>query len=108
MLKLSYLAFFFIRDGGPFSICFDDETLDKTEKLLYKRLNEITSCKVPKMVDPTQSSFKCTKICDYFKDGSCKAINTLIKKKGIGAAIAEHTATGHHVSNYNAPGEIKE
>jgi hypothetical protein len=114
-VKNVIVTIFFIRDGGPFSLCFENSNLDIVEGLLYNRWKEISTCPLPEMVDPTQKDFRCAKICDYFKtpspDGKtnmCKFLHEKIKLVGIDKVIAEHTNIGHKVSNYSAPGELKD
>lgn len=106
------LSIFFVRDGGPFSMSFDDSTMVHMEELLMKRYNEITACNNPKMLDPKQSNFKCTKLCPFFKnsyDGDsknmCLKTKELIDEHGIDHVRKNYKKDGHHIGIYNAPGE---
>lgn len=109
--KQIIVSIFFIRDGGPFTICMDDDIINKVEKLLRKRYEEIVTCTQPSMQDPSQRNFKCTKICDYYKmvapDGNnmCRFIHDKIKKIGIEKVTKKYTQEGHSVETYQAPGE---
>jgi len=109
------VSIFFIRDGGPYTLCFDDESIEAVERKLYERWTEITQCKLPEMVDPDQKDFRCTKICDYYKAASpdgksnfCRFIHEQVKKHGVTHVIEKHTHKGHNVANYAAPGELKD
>jgi len=106
------LTIFFIRDGGPFSMSFDDATMIEMERLLEKRFKEIVKSQKPKMLDPRQGVFKCTKLCPFFKhnfEGSdknmCLEANELIQLKGIDYVTENYTKEGHSIGTYNAPGE---
>jgi hypothetical protein len=114
-VKTVVVSIFFIRDGGPFSLCFENSSLDTVEDLLYNRWKQITTSTLPEMVDPSQKDFRCQKICDYFKTPSpdgrtnmCKFLHEQVKLIGIDGVIKKHTHKGHIVSNYNAPGELKD
>jgi len=102
----------FVRDGGPFTVHYDDDTLVDVDKLLHKRFLEIRKSKVPVLVDPTHRNFKCNKLCHYFKNNYkdtnisiCDYIHRKVLNDGIDHVTKTMTADGHHVSNYKAPGE---
>jgi len=108
------VTIYFIADGGPFTIAFDAEHIKKTEENLQKAFVRIRNNNMPKMVSYTQSSFKCTKLCDYFKnahpdskDGTntCKFIHNELKRIGMEATTKKYSVKGHNVSNYQCPGE---
>jgi len=63
-VKQIIVTIFYINDGGPISMCYDDDDLEKTEKMLEKRFNLIRNTFRPKKKYPHWS---CTnkKIC-YF------------------------------------------
>lgn len=106
------LTIFFVRDGGPFSVCFDDESIEEFEGLLRKRFNEIRNCKNPKMCSPDQSNFKCNKICDFYKNNwpgtnknICRFIHDQTKLIGIDEVVKKYTNPNHTIDKYDAPGE---
>ena len=109
--KAIILTIFFIRDGGPFSMSFDDSTMVEMERLLERRFKEIVNSKNPRMLDTRQKNFKCTRLCPFFKnsfDGSknmCLETNELIKLHGIDHVTNNYTKEGHDIGVYNAPGE---
>lgn len=85
---------FFIRDGGPFTVDFDDSTVDVVEKKLLDRFEEIKRCDAPMMCDPTQNEQKCKSYCEYYKkqapDGStnfCRFIHDKIREVGIDEVV---------------------
>lgn len=107
------LTIFFIRDGGPFTVYFDDKTMSEMEKLLKDRVHEIWACTTPKLVSETQTSFKCTFLCDYYKNkwpgtdtNICKHIQKKIQEEGIDHVTKTCTYDGHSHDKYNAPGGV--
>lgn len=82
------LTIFFVKDGGPFSIQFEPEDIPRTEEIIKKTFEEIKNCTQPKMLDPTQKSFKCQRFCAFSQielDGTnmCRAVGNRIKLQGI-------------------------
>jgi hypothetical protein len=111
--KQIIVTIFFIRDGGPFTFCFDDRTIEEVENRLRDRYNEIKACEHPTMQDPSQSNFKCKYICDYFKMSSpdkeknfCRFIHEQINECGIDAVTNLYTAKDFCIGHYEAPGEV--
>lgn len=107
------LTIFFIRDGGPFSICFNDHHIEIMENKIKKRFEEIKNSRYPKLLDPTQKDFRCEKLCPFYKNkfhknddhNMCKTVHNVIGKHGIEYAVNEFTNPNHNISHYNAPGK---
>ena len=107
------LTIFFVRDGGPFTVYFDDKSMQEMETLLKERIHEIWNCTTPKLVSETQTSFKCTYLCDYYKNkwpgtdtNICKHIQKKIQEEGIDHVTKTCTYDGHSHDKYNAPGGV--
>lgn len=105
------VSIFWIRDGGPYTFCFDDKEFEKAETLMAKRFKEIQDCKLPQMIDPLQNSFKCNRICDYYKntspngkDNMCRFIHNSIKEVGIDVVTEQYN--NGTFDTYQSPGEI--
>lgn len=105
------VTIFYIRDGGPFTICFTDNHIKELEEKLKNRFEEIKSCQFPEMIDPNQKSFKCTKICDYYKmpspDGKtnfCKYLNNQMYLEGMESVTNKYTDPKFKIGDYEAPG----
>ena len=101
---------FFLRDGGPFTLCFDDSIIPTVEKNIKETFEEIKTCKSPKRRDPLHKDFQCKTLCGFFKnkiDGIpvCDYISNEIDVYGISKASLKHRREGFHVSNYQNPGE---
>jgi hypothetical protein len=110
--KQIIVTIFYVRHGGPFTVCFDDNTLAKVEHRLKQRFHEIKNCEAPELLDPYHQSFKCKYICDYFKkkspDGKqcmCDFIHDEILRYGIETTTAMHMNPNFNIGTYEAPGE---
>lgn len=103
--KSIMFTIFWIRDGGPFTVCFE-KNLKDVEQMLEKRFNDVKAnimpfpnkgkrcnyCKFkkPSEQDPTQS------MCDY--------IHNLVIQKGMDKVVKEHSNPGHNIDQYHSPG----
>jgi hypothetical protein len=109
--KQIIVSIMFVRDGGPYTICMDDDVVKKVEDRLCDRFQEISTCQLPAMQDATQRDFRCTRICDYYKmvapngENMCKFIHEEIQKRGLDEVTSKYTQKGHSVGTYQAPGE---
>ena len=110
--KQIILSIFFIRDGGPFSICLDDLDVRKMERLLQRRFYEIRNSKQPRMCDTRQKNMKCKYLCPFSKHkfddndehNMCRTAHDHIKKYGIDYTTYELTKPGFVIGTYDAPG----
>lgn len=105
------VSIFFIRDGGPYTPPFDDSSLDTTQRSISRLFNYIQNIKVPKLLDPKQKDFRCTKICEHYKSqigshNTCQFIYNHIKQYGLDQTIKSYTKEGHSSHEYEAPGDI--
>lgn len=105
------MTIFYVKDGGPFSLCFDDGSKELFLNMLRKRFNEIKNNKSPKLLSQNQSHWKCTKLCDYFKNNwegtdtnICRYVQEHIKKHGIERTNVECTKPDFNIGYYDAPG----
>jgi hypothetical protein len=106
------ITIFFIRDGGPFTMCFEKSHLPVVEERLKAHYDEVRACEIPQMCSPDQSSFKCTKLCNYYKErlpntncNTCRHIHNEIQTIGIDAATAKYKNPSFSTSHYEAPGD---
>tara|TARA_Y100001938_G_scaffold16328_1_gene20113 strand:+ start:12482 stop:13438 length:957 start_codon:yes stop_codon:yes gene_type:complete len=105
------MSIFYIRDGGPFSLCFDESDQEYFLDKLRTRFFQIKNNQKPKPISYTQSHWKCQKLCDYAKNdwedsgvNMCKYVHDMLNKDGIEKTTAECTKKGFNVGYYNAPG----
>jgi hypothetical protein len=105
------MSIFFIRDGGPFSMCFDRSDHDKFLEMLRVRFQEIQANNAPKPISHDRSSWKCTKLCHFCKNNwpetnqnMCVYIDNYIKKHGIEQTAKDCKREGFDIGFYEAPG----
>ncbi len=105
------MTIFFIRDGGPFSMCFDKSDNDKFLDKLRKRYSEILKDVQPKPVDPTRRNFKCQKLCHFYKSNwpdtdqnMCEYVDNHLKVYGLEETIKNCKNPKFNVNHYKAPG----
>ena len=105
------MTIFYIKDGGPFSLCFDHSDEEKFVGMLKKRFLQIQNTDMPKMLSVEQRHWKCTKLCDYYKnnwDGTdkniCQHIHDKLEEDGIEKTVADCTKKGFNIGYYDAPG----
>lgn len=121
------ITIYFINDGGPFTLHFDDSDLPVTEKMLELKFNHIKKIEEPKL----SRSWKCSKICHQgkstfegtnitpikeFRPGQitphgefmtkCEQTRYLTRKHGIDWATENLVQLDHSFGKYKAPGEV--
>tara|TARA_Y100000296_G_scaffold86234_1_gene125190 strand:+ start:249 stop:1259 length:1011 start_codon:yes stop_codon:yes gene_type:complete len=107
----SITSIFYIKDGGPFSLCFDESDQKSFLEKLRTRFSQVKNNENPKMISRNQSNWKCTKLCDYFKNNwpgtdtnMCKYIHEKIEAEGIDKTTEDCTREGFSIGYYDAPG----
>ena len=107
----SIMSIFYIRDGGPFSLCFDKSDRDKFLEMLKNRFEEIKANESPRMLSQEQTHWKCQRLCAYYKNNwegtntnICKYVHKELEKKGLERTTAECTKQGFNIGYYDAPG----
>mgnify|MGYP003509305253 FL=1 len=105
------LTIFYVRDGGPFSVCFDDDTLLQVEDNLKNKFEYVKNTTLPKMLSPSQTDFKCTKLCHFYKNdwsgtnkNQCRFIHDQIQNIGIDAVTEKYKNPNFEFGKYKAPG----
>ena len=66
--KQSIMSIFFIKDGGPFSMCFDESDQSKFLEMLKTRYMDIKNNDNPRPISQNRDNWKCTKLCHYCKN----------------------------------------
>ena len=111
--KTIIITIFFIRDGGPFTICFEPHHIFEMEEILKKHYLEVSANQFPKMRSPKQTDFQCNKLCYFYKNkqpGSdkniCQFIHDEIEKVGLDEVTTKFKKEGFNPSYYHCPGNI--
>ena len=124
-IKSCIFTIYFINDGGPFSMTFDESDLHKTEYLLKQKYDHIRNCSNPRL----SKSWKCTKLCHYgkstfkdtnidplieYRDGQtcqkdnfmtmCEQLKDDTQLYGIDRVVDKYTRLEYNVGHYEAPG----
>jgi hypothetical protein len=109
--KQSIMTIYFIKDGGPFSMCFDKSDQDKFLNMLKGRFQEIRQNIAPKPISPKRDNWKCTKLCHFCKNNwegtdknMCIYIEDHIKNHGIKKTVEKCSRPGFNIGFYSAPG----
>lgn len=112
--KERMMTIFFLRDGGPFTIFFDEKAKQQVFDKMRKRLNEILSNKNPKPINKWRSDFRCQRLCHYYKTNwpgtdtnMCQYVENHIKVYGIEKASKDLKNNNFTVGHYVSPGSIK-
>ena len=105
------MTIFYIRDGGPFSLCFDESDKKLFLDMLKNRFEEIKNNQSPKLLSSEHKHWKCTKLCHYHKNNwqgtnkpMCSHVRDEINKNGINQTVDECTKEGFTLGYYSAPG----
>lgn len=124
-IKHIIFSIYFINDGGPFTVCFDDSHIEETENMLRKKFNTIKAVKRPNL----KKSWMCKKLCHFGKTtfentmldptieyrdnqvcekGSymtkCEQIKHDIELYGIDTSMMLYKHPNHTFGSYKAPG----
>lgn len=127
-IKHIIITIFFINDGGPFSMTFDNSDIYKTENMLREKFEVIKKTKKPKL----RKTWMCSKLCHFgksnfdnthvpptieYRDGQvspknqfmtkCEQVKHDIELKGMDAVVDEYTIPGYSVGKYKAPGSVE-
>lgn len=109
--KQAIMSIFFIKDGGPFSMCFDKSDQEKFLEMLKVRFQEIQKNDTPRPISSDRSHWKCTKLCHFCKNNwpdtnqnMCMYIENYLKKNGMEKTISNCSRDGFDIGFYEAPG----
>ena len=109
--KQAIMSIFFIKDGGPFSMCFDKSDQDKFLDMLKNRFEEIKANVSPKPLREDRSHWKCTKLCHFYKNDwpgtdtpICIHVGNKLKSDGLEKTVKDCTKKGFSIGYYEAPG----
>lgn len=100
----------FLRDGGPFSMCFEEEDDARFLGMLKNRFQTITKNTLPRPVSQDRSSWKCKYLCKFSEIDEasgkirCKHVEETIKTYGITVATEKLKKPGFNPGFYSAPG----
>lgn len=105
------MSIFFIKDGGPFSMCFDKNDQANFLSMLEKRFKQIKRNDFPQPISKDRSNFKCTKLCHFYKNNwpgtntpMCNHVEDQLKAFGYDETVSNCTREGFNIGYYSPPG----
>ncbi len=105
------VTIFFIRDGGPFTITFDENILPKVALKLKKHFEDVKAIKIPRMLDKEQKDFRCAKLCHFKKNewehtgqNICRFMYNEINKTSLEKVVEKYQNPQFSLGQYQAPG----
>lgn len=109
--KQAIMSIFYVRDGGPFSMCFDSKDQKMFLDMLQKRFKQIQRNNFPQPVSPERNSFKCTKLCHFYKtkwpgtnETMCHYVENHLKAFGYEETVDKLADPNFDIGYYEAPG----
>tara|TARA_R110002020_G_scaffold438177_1_gene648600 strand:+ start:869 stop:1834 length:966 start_codon:yes stop_codon:yes gene_type:complete len=109
--KQAIMSIYYIRDGGPFSMCFDKSDEKKFLEMLENRFKQIQRNDFPQPISRNRTHFKCTKLCHFYKNkwpgtniSMCDHVEEHLKAFGEEDTVQRCTREGHSIGYYEAPG----
>jgi hypothetical protein len=110
----SIMTIFFCRDGGPFSLAFDKDDDADFIKYLKSTFKEIVSNQTPQPISRERASFKCQKLCHYYKTNwpgtdstMCHHIEDQLKTIGMTETVKNCSKPGFTIGKYKDPGAVE-
>lgn len=98
------ITIFYINDGGPFTLCFEDEHLKDFEIILQRRFTKVLNTIKPKRI---WGSWKCSKLCEFYKnDTNGKSICENVYKEILDLGIDRVTKNRQQKGSYQGGGKV--
>ena len=101
----------FLRDGGPFSVIFEDDTIDQVEEMFKEHFETVKANTFPKPINARRSDFRCNKLCHFYKTvwpgtktPMCNHVEDTISLYGIENATNKLKKKDFAVGFYQKPG----
>jgi hypothetical protein len=106
------MTIFFVKAGGPFSLCFDKRDIPTTEEMIRKEFEKIKYCQRPsRIIDYGKDKWKCERLCKFHKEkhyqdenkNICTYLHEELIELGIKKAYIKH-ADKSIISSYGDGG----
>lgn len=109
------MTLYFINDGGIYSVHGDDEMLEDASEMIKKTYKEILNTKLPSVLDPKRSDFRCRHCCKYSKTDSytrglsvCEFMQNKFKTIGVDKTVEKYGNIKSIMSYGSGGGKIKD
>ncbi len=77
--EMIMMTIFFVKAGGPFSLCFHKEDIETTENMIKIEFEKIKNCNTPsRIIDYGRDKWKCTRLCNFYKETHAESDNKSI------------------------------
>lgn len=87
----------YVRDGGLFTMFFDDDVSEKVETEIKRHIEQVKNTKIPRLLDPTRSDFRCRTLCSACKNrtfdknvSDCQFLISKIHEIGLDAVEEQY------------------
>jgi len=107
------MTIFYCRDGGPFTLAYDDDDLEYFMKYMKNLFKEISINQNPKPRSRDRSDFRCTKLCHYYKTNwpgtdktMCHHVEEQLHTIGMSETVKQLSRPGFTIGTYQSPGEV--
>lgn len=107
------MTIFFCRDGGPFTLAYDEDDVAGFMDHLKKTFQEISNNQNPKPRSRDRSDFRCTKLCHYYKNNwpgtdktMCHHVEEQLHTIGMTETVKQCSRPGFTIGMYKSPGEV--
>lgn len=112
--RYALMTIFFCRDGGPFTLAFDEDDDKNFLKTLEKMFKEVTMNQMPKPISRDRKNFKCEKLCHFYKTNwpgtdktICHHVEDQLYNIGMEKTVATCSRPGFTIGTYKSPGEVE-
>lgn len=127
-VKTFLITIYFINDGGPYTVHFQDKDLEKTREMVKKKFEYIKRTTKPILVKEKspEQAWKCGKLChagmSTFEGTDiepiyiprykrymtkCEQVKYMIQKKGVEWVVQNYPVPGFNFASYKAPGSTE-
>lgn len=107
------MTIFFCRDGGPFTLAYDEDDVAGFMNYMKKTFQEISNNKNPKPRSRDRSDFRCTKLCHYYKNNwpgtdktMCHHVEEQLCSIGMKETVKQCSRPGFVIGTYKDPGAV--
>jgi len=109
--KNKLVTIIFLRDGGPFTMCYEEDTIEKAKAEIKNHLEEVLNTSNPKLVHPFRKDFKCYRLCEFYKNkwpgtnqSMCEYVENHVRLYGIENTSEKLKKPGFSIGFYSPPG----
>lgn len=92
------ITIFFVKSGGPFTLCFQKSDIVETTEMIKLEFEKIKSCQKPtRIIDYGKDRWKCERLCRFYKEkykdtdqSICDYMHKELIQLGMSKAYVKH------------------